>query len=198
MKKQLLSILLTLVALFSYASNSPEDGEKKTTDVKTESHVKIFKGLYLSMEDESVENYIVNELNGKPETNGDYAVKFFDQDAFMRPIYDDGKLERVEIILRGQYSDDVISNLKNLENTIAATEGWKENKASDEQWLFEKDLDQTVDNMNQITIYTYGIHADKVGSGWHTQIQIAPRFKGQLLSEEELNERSQELQSLVN
>ncbi|KXX68359.1 hypothetical protein AVL50_21570 [Flammeovirga sp. SJP92] len=187
--------------MFTFASNNPEDDGGKSTSaaaVKAESHVKIYKGLYLSMEDIEVENYIINELNGKPETNGDYAVKFFDQDAYMRPIYDEGKLERVEIILRAQYSDDVISNLKNLEATLAATEGWKENKASDEQWLFEKDLDKTVDNMNQITIYTYGIHSDKVGGGWHSQIQIAPRFEGQPLSEEELNERSLELQSLIN
>ncbi|NME69609.1 hypothetical protein [Flammeovirga aprica] len=200
MKKQLLLISLALVSMFSFASNNPEEDEKSanTAEAKAESHVMIYKGLYLSMDDEAVKSYIVNELNGKPETNGDYVVKFFDQDAFMRPIYDEGKLERVEIILRASYSDDVINNLKNLETTIAATEGWKESKASDEQWLFEKDLDKTVDNMNQITIYTYGIHADKVGGGWHTQIQIAPRFQGQSLSEEEINERSQEFQSLIN
>lgn len=201
MKKQLLIISFALTSLFSFASNTPSEEDEKNESAKTVEevkHVKIYKDLYLSMDDVDVEKYIIEELEGKPETNGDFMVKFFDQDAYMKPIYKESKLLKVEITFRSQFADDVTSNLKNLEATLNATEGWKENKASDEQWLFEKDLDKTVDNMNQLTIYTYGIHPDKVGGGWHSQVQITPRFTGQDLTEEELNERSQELQSLIN
>lgn len=201
MKNLLLSVSFALLSLVSFANNNPgeeDDKGNKTEEAISQKHVKLYQGLYLSMEDVDVHKYIKEDLKGEKDEQGIYKVIFFEQEAFMHPIFSEGKLERVEISFRSEYADDVLSNLKNLESTLNSMEGWTLNKASDEQWLFEKNLNKTVDNMNQITIYTYGVHQDEVGTGWHTQVQISPRFEGQPLSEEEINERGEELASFLD
>ncbi|WP_281613213.1 hypothetical protein [Flammeovirga sp. SubArs3] len=201
MKKFLSIALSMLMSLFVFAEDDKNKNTEEAIVNSSESteKVEIFKGMYLNMTDEDTYNYIIKELDGEVESHGEYLVDFLGQEVFMRPIFENDRLSKVEIVFRSEDVGLVESNLIMLEKVLNGMEGWTEFKATTDQWLFEKDMDNTIQQMNQLTVYTYGIHRDEIGHGWHAQVQFAPRFdSGIELTEEEMNEKREEVNQIIN
>ncbi|OHX64015.1 hypothetical protein [Flammeovirga pacifica] len=189
MKNITLFFVALIISLTSFAGNV--DGENPKAE-----KVEIYKGLFLNMNDNDVHNYLKYDLKAEETTEGKYAVKFLDQDALLEPVFVNNQLAQIKIVYESDDIELIECNLKMIEKSLSTSSDWKIHKASDYQWLIEKSLDKTIEDMNQITMFTYGIHRDNVGHGWHAEVIISPRFEAKSeFSEETLNSAKSEIES---
>ncbi|ANQ52680.1 hypothetical protein KMW28_21200 [Flammeovirga yaeyamensis] len=190
--KTLIYFLLTFIAPLIVVA---EEEEKKEDEAPTEK-VEIYKGLFLNMEDDLVHQHIKSDLNGELTTEGYYSIKFLDQEALLEPVFEKNQLTQIKIIYQSDDVELIECNLNMIIKSLSTSTDWSLHQATDDQWLLEKNLDKTIDNMNQITMFTYGIHRDNVGHGWHAEVVISPRFEAtDEFSEESLNKAKMEIES---
>ncbi|MBB3697838.1 hypothetical protein KMW28_06575 [Flammeovirga yaeyamensis] len=176
--KNLLLIILIALSSIAYAQ------------VDKTKEIKLYKELYTGMTGEEVENYLRNSLKSNREVNGDFKIKFLDEDTYLLPIYENHKLVKVQIIFKNGDIEGIQTSLRYIEKAFLNADNWKRVKNDKFKWLFYKELDKVINGKNQISVYSLGIYHDEIGHRWHGIVYIAPRMEEpDQLDEEMVNKK---------
>ncbi|AZQ64650.1 hypothetical protein EI427_20720 [Flammeovirga pectinis] len=195
-----LFILLFALTFGSFFANAQENTNQVTTTetsiVKEQKGIQLYKELYTDMDGVEVHNYIINELKGKREFNGDYSIMFLEEEAFLKPIFENNSLIKIQVVFQNEDVEAVYSSLRGIEQAFNQIEEWDQTKTEEFVWLFKKQFEEKVNNKNELTIYSAGVFHDEIGHGWHATLQINPRLDETAeISDEELAQKTALIQS---